>query len=209
MNRGTRRAGGVAAAALMVLLLAACAGPATPPPRGEPWAARQERLRSLTAWHLSGRIGLRTELESWTLGLDWHQQGDRYRIRLSAPLGQGSAVLSGDGESVTLLSSRDPRPLHAGDAEALLRQALGWDLPVSGLRYWVLGLPAGTGEAVLELDAAGRIRRLEEAGWEIDYRRYTRAGDLDLPAKLFLTRDGLEVRIVVQQWRIGGEAAGA
>ena len=54
----------------------------------------------------------------------------------------------------------------------LLEQTLGLRLPVTGLRYWVRGLPAPGPTALLQTDAAGRLTRLEQNGWVIEYPSY-------------------------------------
>jgi outer membrane biogenesis lipoprotein LolB len=48
---------------------------------------------------------------------------------------------------------------------------LGVRLPVNGLRYWVRGLPE-PGSTPGQTDADGRLTRLEQNGWVIEYPAY-------------------------------------
>jgi outer membrane lipoprotein LolB len=85
----------------------------------------------------------------------------------------------------------------------LLAQVTGWQLPVTGLRYWIRGLPEPVaGQAQETRDEAGRLNRLEQSGWTIEYQKYQLVGDILLPAKLQLIHADISVRIVIDQWEL-------
>ena len=167
------------------------------------WRVRQQALSALNVWSLSGRIAIQTPTEGWHAALSWEQRGESYAIQLSSPLGQGAMQLSGDPAHVTLRTAAGED--SAQDPETLLEKQLGWRLPVSGLRYWVLGLSdPGMPLEHQELDDQGRLIRIRQSGWDIEFRRYAPGGRVDLPDKLFLNNSGaephLEVRMVVENW---------
>jgi outer membrane lipoprotein LolB len=175
---------------------------------GQVWQARQQALSSLQSWNLTGRISIQAEQEGWHAAVRWNQRATEYDIKLSSPLGQDVAQLYGDENSVVMRTSDGED--RAADPETLLYKRLGWRIPLSGLRFWALGLPDLTASAVTpqdrELDSLGRLMRLRQSGWEIDFRRYTSVGSIDLPDKIFLnnrqTGTRLEVRLVVEKWQI-------
>ncbi|NIP73690.1 MAG: outer membrane lipoprotein LolB [Gammaproteobacteria bacterium] len=192
-------------ACLLVVVLAGCAvAPVPERPAEEVWRERQGRLAELQAWVLTGQLALITEDEGWHGSLRWVQDGQGYEIRITAPLGQGSVVLRGDGRGVVMRSSREPRPVSAPDPEALLRRRLGWDVPLGGLRYWVRGLPDPSLGYSKRLDAYGRLERLGQAGWEVRFLGYTRVGRYELPDKIFMRSGELQVRMVVRDWQPEG-----
>ena len=128
---------------VLAALLAACA--ATPPrgPRGDAeqvWHSRQAALTALTDWSFTGRIGITLGDQGWHAALDWRQHAGVYDIRISGPLGQGVGLLHGDPNGV-LLRTSDHKESRAADAESLLHARFGWWVPVSGLQYWLRGLP--------------------------------------------------------------------
>lgn len=193
----------------LVLALCACEAIPTQPPQTidteQSWRARQQALSALSAWGLSGRIAIQTPTEGWHASMTWEQQGEAYAIQLSSPLGQGALQLNGDPSHVILRTSEGED--SAQDPEALLERQLGWRLPVSGLRYWVLGLPDPNMPLELkELDGLGRLTRIRQSGWDIEFRRYAEGGRADLPDKLFLNNlsaePHLEVRIAVERWEL-------
>lgn len=189
--------------AMLVLLLNACAT-RPPAPESAPegvWEQHRDSLRTLTDWQLAGRVAIRNAEEGWSANFDWWQTGQRYRIRLRGPFGQGAVELHGDAQGVWL-KRKDQAPVYAHDADALLARETGWQLPVSGLGAWLRGLPDTTPPVTsLDWDSAGQLTQLQQSGWQIDYRRYRTVGERQLPDKLQLVRDGLRVKVVVDSWQ--------
>ena len=167
------------------------------------WRQRQQALAALQSWNLNGRIAVLTAQEGWHAGVRWNEQDGQYHIHLDAPLGQGAAEIIGNDAGV-VLRTRDGE-FSAASAEDLLEQRLGWGLPVSGLRYWVRGLPDTRAPVERRtLDIAGRLTHLRQAGWDIEFKRYAPAYSLELPDKIFFTSLGtattLEIRFVIERW---------
>lgn len=196
---------------VVLLLLSACELlPSQLPAGGDAeaaWQARQNTLSALDVWSLSGRIGIQADQESWQASLRWNQRADGYDIKLSTPLGQEVLQLYSDAAGVIMRTAEGED--FAQDGESLIFKRLGWRLPVSGLRYWVLGVPDPQAPSVAsadqELDGLGRLTRLRQSGWEIDFRRYVTVNTIELPDKIFLSnKQGaqLEVRLVMEQWEI-------
>jgi len=97
----------------------------------------------------------------------------------------------------------DGKKIRAADAEGLLLQTTGWELPVTGLRYWVRGLPVPRVYASERRDVQGRLLALEQSGWAISYIRYHFIEGVGWPAKLRLARDDVTVKLVIDEWQPG------
>lgn len=197
-----RRRFGIAVLLVGSALLGACAtGPrSVPEDREAAWSEQRQRLEALSGWRAEGRLAVRTRDDAGNANFVWVETADeRFRLRLEGPLGQGGARLVVDGEQA-VLTTGDGRRYTGRDAGRLLEALYDWDIPVSGLRQWLVGLP-GT-DADYELDQFGRIAGLDWRGWHIEYRRYRQAGDLDLPATLVVTRTDsrTEIRVAIDQW---------
>ncbi len=185
-----------------LMLLVACSGPQVRPTAKDPvqvWRLQQKAVEKLTSWELSGRIAIQTESDGFNANFSWRQQDDDYRIQLSGPFGVGALTLTGDSSGVAL-HNRGETVFHHDDAEALLLQQTGVQLPVSSLRYWVRGIPQQGAKAKVMLDSQGRLKELQQFGWKIHYKRYSRYRGLMLPAKLFLDNRQLKVRVVIDHW---------
>ncbi len=187
---------------LTLALLAGCAG-RTPAPEGEraagQWQSQAERLAELDTWVLIGKAGLRTPDDSTSANLDWSQHPHYYRLLISGPFGSGRSTLEGR-EGRFSLTTAEGR-FEAETPEALMEQQLGWSLPVSALSDWIRGIPAEDSAHRLEEDALGFPQRIEQDGWEIIYRDWTRTAELWLPRRLVMTYDDLRVTLVVTDWR--------
>jgi len=194
----------MAKAFFILILLAALTGCAATPisPLQQSWQQREAYLQNLTDWQLQGRIGIRTADDSWSGSLRWQQQQDHYDIGFSGPLGQGAVKLQGDQDRVVLSTPEGDVVGHQGP-EQLLRKQLGWQVPLSHLRYWVVGRPSPQWPgAKLSFDEFGRISQLQQDGWTIDYRRYQRLEDMELPSKVVVQNSTLTVKLVVDQWQV-------
>lgn len=203
MNRQKLFAEAIAVA--IVTLLSGCAvPPTTSPEAASTWTARQNRLTQLTTWQADGRIGVVNGQDGWHASFEWAQQDSvRYRIALIGPLGQGRVVVENDGQEARL-RTQDGQNWTAPDADALLEQRIGVRLPVNGLRYWARGLPEPGSAPTLQTDAQGRLTRLEQNGWVIEYPAYapTSILNLDLPTRIIARRQSLSVKLVIEQWTL-------
>lgn len=191
---------------LAALLLAGCAAvPEAPLPDVPPEQAlelREQRLGAIRHWTCVGRVGATDGRDSLSASMRWVQNRDGYRIRLSGPLGQALVELTGSAAGVSLRTA-ESGTFYASTPEVLLDEQFGWRLPVSGLRYWILGLPMPDAAVSLrELDEHGRIRRLAQSGWRIEYLDYTQVDGVDLPSRLELRHPDLSARIAVRTWQL-------
>lgn len=186
----------------LALLLSGCAVPplSTPESRSA-WLARQPALVQLTHWRAVGRIGVINAQDGWHANFQWAQQDSDYRIDLIGPLGQGRVIVQGDAQEVRV-HTQDGQSWTAPDPDALLEQTLKVRLPVQGLRYWVRGVPEPGPTSTFQTDAQGRLTRLEQDGWVIEYPAYTQTATFDLPARIIAQRQDVSVKLVIEQWNL-------
>jgi len=187
---------------VLTLLLPSCAVPplSTPESRSA-WLARQTALAQLTRWRAVGRIGVINAQDGWHANFQWAQQDADYRIDLIGPLGQGRVIVQGDAQEVRV-QTQAGQSWTAPDPDDLLEQTLKVRLPVQGLRYWVRGLPEPGPASTFQTDAQGRLTRLEQKGWIIEYPAYTQTATFDLPARIIAQRQDLSVKLVIEQWSL-------
>ena len=202
---------------LAVLLLGACAGraprEALPPLATAPGVHQAQREAALALrpdWSLQGRVALSNGRDGGSGRIDWQQQGGHYSVALSAPITRQSWRLSGDPAGARL-EGLDGGPRQGADPARLLHEATRWEIPVRALADWVRGLRASAehGPARLAFGADGRLARIEQDGWTIDYTAWQAAsGGAELPVRLNARRGEASVRLVVDRWEIGGADAG-
>lgn len=193
----------------LLALLGGCATrPATPAiPTAEAearQAAREELLRADTRWGLEGRIAVSTGDQGGSGRIAWRQDGPRFEVVLSAPVTRQGWRLVG-GPDGARLEGIEGGPRTGPDAATLLRDATRWDIPVASLADWLRALPAPGRPARLSYAPDGRLSRIVQDGWTIDYTWPTAQGPADRPARIDARRDGARVRLAVDRWTDGTE----
>jgi outer membrane lipoprotein LolB len=165
-------------------------------------ATHEAWAREHRAWSLQGRVALSNGRDGGSGRIDWRQQDTHYDVSLSAPVTRQSWRLSGNG-SVATLAGLEGGTRSGTDPAALLREATRWEIPVTALTAWVRGAradPASHGQAVLAYGADGRLARIEQAGWVIDYGAWRAAQGTELPVRLEARRAEAKVRLIVDGW---------
>lgn len=158
-------------AALLALpiFLAACAGvpPAAPTmPEAGPARAYAQSV------DINGRMSVRYRLngrdEALHGSFEWRQRPDNTRLTLLSPLGQTLAQIAVTPDGATLTQAGQP-PLSAADADALASQALGWPLPVAGLRDWLQGMVTVSGGKRVALAPGNDGSIVSADGWRLRF----------------------------------------
>ncbi|MDF9392129.1 MULTISPECIES: lipoprotein insertase outer membrane protein LolB [Methylococcus] len=196
----------LAAVSLTVLSAAAAMQGCAPAPvrPGMPDAAR---LASLERWRLEGRVAVQTADDAWQASLSWDHDGRQDRLWISGPLNQGtvSIVLQ---EDLILVNEGHGNERISRDPEGLLKEKLGFSIPLQRLRYWVLGVvaPGDAGEE-MEFYPDGRLKHLRQAEWSLDYERYRSWDRFTLPQKVLIQGRSLKLKLFADEWTVGNPPA--
>jgi len=187
---------------LFTLLLAGCAAVPAQQKMAEPAAYRShlQQVSEISSFAIVGRIAVLTETKGFSGSMRWHHRSDGDDIAFYSPLGTQLGQLNADAEGVTLTTSAQ-KTYQADDAEALTQQVLGWSLPMAGLHDWVLGRPGAAEFEILAWDDRGRIARMLQSGWDIEYPAYQEA----LPSKVVLKSPKLDLKLVIESWQTDTE----
>ena len=191
------------------MLLAGCETTPEVAPVDDPervFAERLARLATIEKWAAVGKLGIRSEKDAWSAGIQWRQNRDNYGIRLTDPLGQGLMELHGEPGLVELRTS-DDRVYRARTAEELMQSHAGWRVPLTGLRHWILGRPDPEAPILaLELDSGGQLTELRQLGWVIRFQRYEDFDGIVLPTKLTLENPRVRGKLIVRSWQTEPES---
>ncbi|HUF82062.1 MAG TPA: lipoprotein insertase outer membrane protein LolB [Burkholderiales bacterium] len=157
--------------------------------------------RSALAFDLLGRVAVTYNGRAFSSSLRWEHLPDRDEIWLLTPTGQTLAYILAEASGATLTGA-DQQQYSAADVEGLTRRALGWELPLTRLAWWVRGtiVPGGVIGEVLR-DEQGRLVRLRQDGWQITFVHAPAADPAGLPQRLELVRDAHHIRLVIDRWR--------
>ena len=152
------------------------------------------------AFDLVGRVAVTFDGRNFSSGLRWQHAPDTDEVWLNTPTGQAVAHILADNEGATLTGA-DRQTYRAADVEALTRRALGWELPLTRLAWWVRGEAVpGSPPAEAVRDQQGRLARFVQDGWTITLA-HPGAGEGGGPRRVELSRGGHHIRLVIDDWR--------
>jgi len=167
------------------------------------WVEQRAMATDVTHWNLYARAALRRQGEFYNIGIHWQRHdNDRFTMLLDAPFGQGVLRIDTPGPGKIRLQLPDGQLFVNNTAEALMLDAVGWSLPISGLDYWIRGLPYPGDDHRLRLDSAGRAQSIRQTGWDIAYLDYfAKVGEPPLPRKLKLSNEAITLKLVIERWQ--------
>ncbi len=186
---------------ILSLLLSSCAS--TPPGQNglNNWQ-QQQQIHAISNWSVKGRIGVKTADDGFTSNLNWQHHPDQQIFKIYGSLGQTYAELQQNEKNTKLMLS-DDQTYESTDAEAMIREVLGYSLPIEQLQYWILGLPYPDGENNLTFDELGFLKSIHFQQWQISYKKYKQFddfGDLYLPSKITVTNQQVTLRLSLRSW---------
>lgn len=156
------------------------------------------------AWRMTGRVALSNGKDGGSGRIEWTQGERRSEVTLSAPVTRQSWTLAVDATGARL-DGVPNGPLDGADATQLLRDATGWEIPVTALGCWLRGVEADQakfGDARIRFGTHRLPLSIEQGGWTIDYADWkpdAASGDV-LPNRVNAQRGDNRVRLIVDRW---------
>lgn len=186
------------------LLLSACAIlPKPPSQQSSPLSAIHQqhlaKLSTIKGFSLKGRLGVVTQKQGFSGGLDWQHNLAEDNINVYSPVGGKVANIHKDATGVTLIK-QDGQSIRAQNAESLTETTLGFRLPLAGLSDWALGKPTASNIEASTWDENGRLLTLTQDGWDISYENYIEVNDQFLPKKIVLKSTPLNLKLLIEAW---------
>ena len=192
---------------LILLLLVTLSACTTTAPKIAPienadqaWDNRKSLLYAQHEWraHLSV-IGV-TKDEKFKTRIIWQQNSQGYQIKLRDFIGRTVALIEGSPDKVIVKTSKGER-YEDHDAETLIYGLFGLRIPVTGMRYWLRGIPQPKlAYQDLSLRADGLAASMQQAGWQLSYQNYVENNALQLPANAVFQYDDLALTVKIARW---------
>lgn len=197
-------------AAGMVLLSACTTMPVTDAEFSARTVLYEERLSLLEdveSWSLEGRLAVSDENDGGSGHFSWQKIAQDSRMDFHGALGRGAWKLE-TGPGGAELELADGSSHHAESIDLLVRQQLGWQIPVETLAWWVRGLAAPESFEQRQLDENGNLSELSQRGWTIEYGNYRVVGTVPMPVKMTARKAEKSVKLAIRNWKLTGEQAG-
>jgi outer membrane lipoprotein LolB len=180
---------------LLACLLNACST-LSEKPEGEGYSlAQMQHLQQQKSWYFEGRLALVNEKDSISASINWRHQPENDHIELTGPLAQGRVVISVQPGRVVVDDGETPQ-VYEGDVNAVVSKQVGVEMPVSALRYWVLGV-SDPGWPVVEQGGG-----FNQEGWLVRFKEMQQIGAELLPKKINAEKDKTRIKLIVDQWEL-------
>ena len=149
----------------------------------------------------NGRFVISTESESYYGTFTWMKNDDIQQLELKSVLGNTVAKIDINKQANILqvqdkiyrqdfntkLNSSEPI-IHNDDLTVLLKQYLGFEIPLQYMHYWVQGVPL----AQYHIDQALTDGFIQQ-GWTVEYLQYKD----NKPVIIKITRDKLMIKLLI------------
>lgn len=178
--------------AVILFLLNGCSVAPEKPLQDLQLAGRQH-LQQMQSWEFEGRLAVVDEKDSVSMSIVWRHRQNSDDIDLSGPLAQGRVKIFVSPGQV-LVDDGDTRNVYVGEPEQVFAEQLGVNMPVSALKYWVLGVnqPKQT-----YVEQPGGF---DQAGWSVRYKEMQQVSAEVLPKKITAEKDKAKIKLIVDQW---------
>jgi outer membrane lipoprotein LolB len=191
---------------IILCLAAALTGCVLPPVKYD--ADEQEKVyrvfqlqqEELTYWQMNARFAVRVDNKSHSGNIRWVNNGQSYAIKFSGPMDQGSVIITGDRTGVTLKDSQGYEGT-ASTPEAMLSRYTQYEMPVSRLKYWVIGLPTPNGIPSVKLSPQGYPLEMIDGEWRIEYQYFRDVNKYLLPRKIIIHHPSMKLTLSVYDWK--------
>jgi outer membrane lipoprotein LolB len=189
---------------LILLFVNACTGVAVKEPVAGNEAAHQKRAEMLgrvSNWGLVGKISLDDGDRGGSGKLRWNVESESSTLDFHGAMGRGAWHLQ-TGPDGALLKEADGTQQAALSVDDLVRQRIGWPVPVDALQWWVRGLVAPGVVENEEVGAEGLLQGLEQFGWQVEFSRYRVVEGIPLPRRLNAVRGDYRVKLAIGRWQL-------
>jgi len=157
------------------------------------------KLAQIQHFSLKGRLGVVTQKQGFSGGIDWSHELVNDNIEVFSPLGGKVADILKTPIEVTL-TTQEGHSIKANNAESLTEMTLGWRLPLTGLSDWALGRPTKNKIDASTWDERGYLTTLKQDGWDISYESYVESNGYFLPSKIVLKSEKVNLKLLVEKW---------
>lgn len=166
------------------------------------WQAHLNRLKQIQQYQAEGQLGYISEKERFSSRFEWqYQQSNHYHLKVYSTLSGDSLTLQMRPSGMTV-SDNKGNQRSARDANALIQEIIGMDLPLAQLATWLKGQPHENAD--YQVGSNHYLARfsypVDGTTWTADYLVY-HATQPALPKDILLKNSAQTLKIRVENWK--------
>lgn len=144
-------------------------------------------------WSCSGRLAMVSDSHSFSATIDWQHQPRLEQIRLVGTWGLGHIRMTITDHKIEI-DDGNKSIQYIGDIDKLAHEHTGIMLPVSSLKYWLMGL------VVPEIEFFTFKNGFFQSGWKVNYLQMQSVEKGLLPRKISIEKDKTSLKLLINQW---------
>lgn len=164
--------------------------------------SRAEAIGQIDVWSLDGKLAVSNGEDGGSGRLQWNSAPGLSELDFRGALGRGAWRLD-IRPGMAQLDLASGESWQAAHVSTLVRDHVGWDVPVDALAWWVRGLAAPGSVDGRQIDSDGRMTLLSQHGWEVEYKKYKVFSGTDMPIRLDARNGEHHVKFIMREWALG------
>jgi len=157
--------------------------------------AGRDVLYAKTEWSFKGRIAVIDKDNAVSANIAWERIKNKENIVLAGLFGMGKSKITLEHGRVEI-ESAGKRAVYYGNASDIVYSKLGIRIPVTALKFWVLGVVDP--KASFVINDTG----FEQHGWLVSYLQMQFNNGNELPRKIRVEQGSAKLKLIVNQWDI-------
>jgi len=146
----------------------------------------------LPVWVMDGRLLIKGQ-NVMTANINWQHKPTIDKLKLAGTLGLGAIYIELNEQGI-LIDKGYGDQLTSREVDAFIAQQIGFTVPVTALRQWVLGAPLVDTPVVWFDDG------FEQLGWQVTYNSFMPTQVGEMPHKLKVAKDKINLKLIVDKW---------
>ncbi|MGR5120239.1 lipoprotein insertase outer membrane protein LolB [Vibrio astriarenae] len=171
------------------------------------WQSHEQKLQTIANYQANGKLGYIGPEQRQSLNFHWRDSKQNNQLTLRTIIGQTVLSISSSpsGAEVTTMEGDTYK---GQNAQQLIAELTGLDIPADSLPRWLLGLPADADQFELndENTLAALDKQINGQHWRLTYSRYSDVlldgENIPLPSRMTLTNGETKLNIVISKWAI-------
>lgn len=188
---------------LLITLLASCSTQVTNEftlkPSDPKFISSQKNLDKLEKFQITGQIGIISTKGKGSLSFQLNvQDKNNFILNLQAPLGMKKFELIKTKNNLTFIDEDNDKPITSNDADDLIYQLLGVNLPLNEILNWLKGVSRAKNIVINENGTIREIKNnIKGENFVIEYLKYN---DNFLPQLIIIRNNSEQIKLKISKW---------
>lgn len=166
------------------------------------WLQHLSKLEAITQYKATGQLGYISAKERFSTQFEWqYNNQNSYSLFISSALSRSTLLLEMQGNKLTI-SDNKGNYRSEKEANILLREMIGVEVPLEKLTLWLKGQPerntqynVGTNHLLANFNY-----NVDGTLWTVDYLNYHHKFEIPMPRDILLKNKEQTLKVRIENW---------